>query len=415
MRPGLVVFLAVAAVACDEGTSHGSVTLEAPRVPETPPPAIEVPVEPEPAPAVEVPRWPLAIDTHCDTTQRILDRGDDVTTRLPNGHLDVPRMREGGLSAAFLSVWVDPRRYPREEAWARTEALMGAIEALVAAHPDEIVLARTAREVREAHAAGRIAFLIGVEGAHALGDAEPEVLFTRLESLARRGVRYVTLTWTNDNVFAHASTGGHPSRGLTDVGRELVGRMNVLGVMIDVSHTSDATAIEAASLSRVPVLASHSGARTIGDHRRNVSDEVIRAIAERGGAICANYYADFVDPEYGDARDEVERAHRAELDAIEGRSWETNAERNALIHRVAPELVRPPLSRLVDHIAHLVEIGGEGAACLGSDYDGTSELAGMDDVTDLPELFAAIEARGLPVAPILGENVLRVLAASAGE
>jgi membrane dipeptidase len=321
-------------------------------------------------------------------------------------------MREGGLSAVFLSVWVDPRRFPGEEAWARAQALTDAIHTLADRHPDACVVATTAAEVRAAHAAGRIALLIGVEGGHALGEAEPDVLFARLAQLHARGARYMTLTWTHDNVFGHASTGAHPGRGLTDVGRELIARMNALGMIVDVSHTSDRTAREAVELSTRPVLATHSASRAVADHPRNIPDALARLIADRGGAICVNYYAHFIDPAYGEARRALEREHRAEFDAFTGRSWTTSRDRNALARRLAPELHPVRLSALMRHFTHLVEVAGADHVCLGSDYDGTSELAGMEDVTDLVDLFAAIEREGIPLAPIAGENVLRVLEAN---
>lgn len=391
----------------------------APRAAEAEPAEVE-PAAPEPEPTPSAPTVAadpapasiLAIDTHVDTPQRMLDMHDDLSRRLPDGHIDVPRMREGGLSAAFFSIWVDPRRYPGEEGWARAQALTASIRDFAAAHPREVALCTTADEVRAAHASGRIAMLMGIEGAHALGDAEDDVLLERLRALHALGARYMTITWTLDNRFGHASTGAHPTRGLTELGRRTITEMNRLGMIVDVSHVSDRTALDAIELSTRPVLASHSAARALADHPRNVPDELVRRIAERGGAVCVNYYAHFLDPAYGERRRALEHAHEAELAALHGRSWQTARERNAIARRLDPELRPPPLSVLGAHFAHVVEIGGPGAACLGSDFDGISELPeGMEDVTDLPLLFRELERRGLPVAAIAGENVLRVLAA----
>lgn len=356
----------------------------------------------------------IAIDTHCDTTQRLLDEHADLTQRLGDGHVDLPRMREGGLTALFMSIWVDPRRFAGEAAWERSRALVRAVRDFVAAHPDEVVLATTAAQVREAAAHGRIAFLMGLEGAHGLGEAEVPVLLERLAELARDGVRYVTLTWTHDNVFGHASTGAHPGRGLTDEGRLLVARMNELGVMVDVSHVSDRTALDAIEASRAPVLASHSGARSVGDHPRNLPDSILRRIAEDHGAVCINYYAQFVDPAYGTARRALEREHRAEFEALPpGRSWTTSAARNALARRLGPELHAPTLRTLGEHFEHVARVVGPEGVCLGSDYDGVGELPrGMDDVSDLPALFRELERRHLDVRLTAGENVLRVMAAT---
>ncbi len=353
----------------------------------------------------------IAIDTHSDTTQRLLDENADLSTRLPDGHVDLPRMREGGLTAVFMSIWVDPRRFRGEAAWDRARALVASVRAFVAAHPDEVVLATTAAEVRAAARDHRVAFLMGLEGAHGLGENEPSVLLERLAELAQQGVRYVTITWTNDNVFGHASTGAHPGRGLTDAGRSLVARMNELGVMVDVSHVSDRTALDAIEVSRAPVLASHSGARAVGDHPRNLPDTILRRIGQTHGAVCINYYAQFVDPTYGEARRALEREHRAEFDALpRGRSWSTSAARNALARRLAPQLHPPTLRTLGEHFAHVAEVAGPEVPCLGSDFDGIGELPrGMDDVSDLPALLRELERRHLDVRAIAGENVLRVM------
>lgn len=366
--------------------------------------------DPDPAPARL-----FTIDTHADTTQRMLDMHDDLAQRLPDGHVDLPRMREGGLSAIFLSIWVDPRRFANEDAYARALALIDTVRAFVASHPDETALATTADEARAAHASGRIAILMGLEGAHALGDEgqDDDALLARLAHLHSLGVRYVTITWTGDNRFGHSSTGAHPSRGLTALGRRAVAEMNRLGVIVDVSHVSDRTAHDVLDVTTRPVLASHSDARALADHPRNVPDDLIRRIAEGGGAVCLNFYAHFVDPDYGARRRALERDHAADFAHLRGRrSWQTATERDEIARRLDPTLRPPPLARLADHVAHVVAIGGEGAACLGSDFDGISELpAPMRDVSDLPLLLAELARRDLPVAAIAGENVLRVLAA----
>jgi membrane dipeptidase len=356
--------------------------------------------------------FPLAIDTHIDTPQRMLDAHADIHDALTGGHVDFPRMREGGLSGAFFSIWVDPQRYPGEQAWDRAQALVAVVRDEVTAHPDEAALCTTAAEVRAAHASGRIAVLMGIEGAHALGEADTPTLLARLDQLHGLGCRYMTITWTNDNVFGHASTGHHPSLGLTDDGRTLIAHMNAIGMIPDVSHVSDRTFFDVLEVSTRPPFASHSATRALSPHRRNVTDAMIRAMAEHHGAICVNYYAAFVDDAYGTARRTLEHDHRDEFRALAGRSWDRSADRNALVRQLAPELHPPDIHALGAHFAHVVEIGGLETACLGSDFDGAGELAGLDDAGDLPALYAELEHRGLALAPILGENVLRVLEAS---
>jgi membrane dipeptidase len=356
--------------------------------------------------------WPLALDTHIDTPLRMLDAQADIANALEGGHVDFPRMRRGGLSGAFFSIWVDPRKYSGELAWERALALVEVVRREVEQHPDEAALCITADDVRAAHAAGKIAVLMGIEGAHALGEGSRELLFSRLDRLFSLGCRYLTITWTNDNVFGHASTGAHPNLGLTEDGRALVAHLNELGMIADVSHVSDQTFFDVLEHSSLPPMASHSATRALSPHRRNVSDPMIRAMAERHGAICVNYYSAFVDDAYGRARRAVEHDHRDAFGAIEGRSWVSSEARNALVRSLAPELQPPGLEALGAHFQHVVEVGGIQTACLGSDFDGAGELAGLGDAADLPRLYAELERRGLELGPILGENVLRVLEAN---
>ena len=382
-------------------------------LPPTPPspttaPAPSPPATPDPAPPL------LTLDTHMDTTQRMLDAHDDLAQRLADGHVDFPRMREGGLSGGFFSVWVNPRKFRGEAAWQRALALTHAVRALAAQHPDEAALCTTTDDVRRAAASGRIALLIGVEGAHALGTDDPELALARLRELYALGARYLTLTWTNDNALAHASTGAHPELGLTDLGRRAVREMNSLGMIADVSHVSDQTVSDVLDISTRPVLASHSAARALSDNRRNLPDALLTRIAAGGGAVCVNFYPQFLDAAYGAQQRAVVRAHRAEFDALEATGNSSTARggpsRLALALRLDPTLHRPTVALLVNHVAHVVRVAGPGAACLGSDFDGIGELpAGLDDAADLGVLRDALSARGLDVRTIAAENVLRVL------
>ncbi len=389
--------------------------------PAPPPPApaeAELPPPEEaPLPAAE-PDVEIAIDTHVDTTQRMLDAPYDLAERSDVGHLDLPRMRQGGLHAAFFSIWVDPADHEGDAAWARAQALMGAVEALAARHPDEAEICRTAAEVRRARTAGRIALLMGIEGAHALGaPGDDEVLFERLREAFARGVRYMTITWSNDNRFAHSSGGRAPARGLTDLGRRLIREMNALGMIVDVSHVSDRTFWDVVELAERPLLASHSSCRALADHPRNMTDDMIRAVAERGGAVCINYYTRFIDTAYAARRAALEEAHRErfrEVRAEHGR-WDRAGPLNALARDLGgAALGVPTIETLGGHFAHAASVGGAEAVCLGSDFDGVGELPiGLEDVSRLGALRAELGRRELPVRPILGDNVLRVLEAQA--
>ena len=371
---------------------------------------------PEGAAAPEPPM--IALDTHSDTTQRMAD-GDDLARRLEGGHVDLPRMREGGLDGVFLSIWVDPRIYRGERAFRRAQALIDAVHALADSHPDIAVLCRTAAEVRAAAASGRAAILMGVEGAHALGTSDVDRALQRLRTFHRRGVRYMTITWSTDNPFGHSSTGTHRGEGLTDAGRELVREMNTLGIIPDVSHVSDATLRDVLAVSTRPVFASHSAARALADHPRNITDDGIRAIAETGGAVCINFYAQVIDARYRRRRRGVQRQYAEAFAALAEEHGDVairGRAAQALARQLDPELEPPGVARLAEHFAHVVSVGGEGAACVGSDFDGVGELpVGMEDVSDLPALRDELVRRELPVRAILGENVLRILDAQVAE
>jgi len=402
-----IVVVVVAVVGC------GSERPPAPAEPAPPPEpraeeaeAVEDPVDPPPV---------VAVDTHVDTTQRMLD-GDDIAERLADGHLDIPRMREGGLHGAFFSIWVNPRQYQGEAAWERALALTRAVHQVAERHPEQAAVCTTAAQVSAAALADRVCLLIGVEGGHALGSDDPEVVLERLREMHELGARYMTITWSTDNPLGHSSTGEHPELGLTDLGRRVVREMNELGMIVDVSHVSDQTFEDIMDVTEKPVFASHSSARALAEHPRNMTDAMIRRVAEGGGAVCVNYYSQYIDIPY---RDHVRRLREEHADRFEalaeehGEDWmaRVQAERE-LAASLDPELTPPGIEQLGAHFAHIVEVAGPEAACLGSDFDGIPELpTGLEDVSKLPALRAELERRELPVRPIFGGNVLRILEA----
>ena len=362
----------------------------------------------------------LAIDTHVDTTQRMLDDGDDIAERLHGGHLDIPRMREGGLHAAFFSIWVDPREHQGEAAWERAKALIGAVRRVAEQHPELAVIATTAADVRRAAQDGKIALLMGTEGGHALGTADPDVAIARLREMHGLGVRYMTITWSTDNPLGHSSTGEHPDRGLTELGRRVIAEMNRLGVIVDVSHVSDRTFEDIMDVTTRPVIASHSSVRALADHPRNMTDAMIRRVGAQGGAVCVNYYSQYIDIAYRDRRRAIEERHADRFEALANeheRDWIARSlAQRRLAFELDPTLEAPTVETLGEHFAHIVEIAGPTAACLGSDFDGVPELpAGLEDVSKLPALRAELERRGLPLRPLFGENVLRVLEAQSAQ
>ncbi len=352
----------------------------------------------------------IIVDGHIDTPQRMLDMKADISARLPDGHVDVPRMKEGGLTAAFFSIWVDSR-YGPGAAFPRALALVGAVKALVDTNP-EVELATTAAHVRGAAARGHIAALMGVEGGHAIENS-----LAKLDSLYRLGARYLTLTWTNGNDWAGSSTDPERHGGLTSFGRRVVQRMNELGMLIDVSHVSDATFWDVIATTTRPVIASHSSCRALARHPRNLSDAQLKAIAQNGGVVGINFYPVFLDEHFWHQYDELRRRLGPELDSIRsrhrGRPGESAFEIDKFVGARAQSLDVPTLDRLLDHIDHAVQVMGVDHVALGSDFDGISVLPRpLKDVTSLPELVRALGARGYSdgdVRKILGENFLRVL------
>lgn len=355
---------------------------------------------------------PIIVDGHIDTPQRMLDMKADISARLSDGHVDVPRMHEGGLNAAFFSIWVDAR-YGQGTAFRRALDLIAAVRALADTNPD-VELATTADQVRAAAARGHVAALMGVEGGHAI-----ESSLAKLDSLYRLGVRYMTLTWNNGNDWAGSS--GDPRRrgGLTAFGRRVVRRMNELGMLVDVSHVSDSTFWDVVATTTRPVIASHSSCRALAHHPRNLSDDQLRAVAQNGGVVGINFYPVFLDDHFRQQYEELRRRLAPQIDSIRaryrGRPGESAFEVDKFVGAHAAGLDVPTIDRLVDHIEHAVQVMGPDHVGLGSDFDGISVLpAPMKDAASLPDLVRALAARGFSdadVRKILGENFLRVLTA----
>jgi len=355
---------------------------------------------------------PIVVDGHIDTPQRMLDMKTDITARLSDGHVDVPRMKEGGLTAAFFSIWVDAR-YGPGTAFGRALALIGAVRALADTSP-EVELATSADDVRAAAGRGHVAALMGVEGGHAIENS-----LEKLDSLYRLGVRYMTLTWNNGNDWAGSSADPKRHGGLTPFGRQVVRRMNELGMLVDVSHVSDETFWDVIATSTRPVIASHSSCRALAHHPRNLSDDELRAVAKNGGVVGINFYPVFLDEHFRHQYEELRRRLKPETDAIRaryrGRPGESAFEVDKFVGEQAESLDVPAIDRLVDHIEHAVQVMGIDHVGLGSDFDGISVLPRpLKDATSLPELVRALEARGYrdeALRKILGENFLRVLTA----
>ena len=380
-------------------------------------------MNPEPPDSASLHRSALVVDTHADTPQRMLDEKWDFTgplaSELVTGHLNLQTARTGNLSAEFLVAWVDPDAYPPDQYVPRTLQLLDAVRQQILRHPSELALCTSAEEILTAHASGRFAVLLAVEGGHSIANS-----LAIIRTYYRLGVRYMTLTWANSNDWAESSgdlrqPGSATRGGLTDFGREVIAEMNRLGMLIDVSHASDGTLEDVLATTRAPILASHSSARALCNSPRNLTDAQLRAIAENGGAVMVNFYAAFIDENFrsawNDLKPEREDAHRRL-----GQQWGDRPVpfhvSNRIEREFAARIPRPPFESLMAHFDHLIRVAGIDHVGIGTDFDGISALPqGIDSAADLPKITAAFLARGYSgedVRKVLGGNLLRVLHAA---
>jgi membrane dipeptidase len=381
----------------------------------------------------------LVVDTHIDTTSLVLDRAFDMGVRARTGHVDLERAAEGGLDAVFYSIYVDSRFFGDEQAlfanppatvnedWPRprdpgaangsARRALAMIDGLLRTQqrwPARMAVCTSVAELRAAVAGGRHAALMGIEGGHAI---EGDLALLRL--FARLGVRYMTLTHTNHNEFADSCAPAEPRwGGLNRLGAKVVAEMNRLGVMVDVSHVSDATFFDVLRVTRAPAICSHSSLRAICPHKRNVTDAMLQALAANGGVVMINYNCGFLDPDYAQnssARDATRRIQeKAARDTFAAGSPELDRALANLATRFPPA-PRPPLQQLMAHILRAIEIAGPDHVGLGSDFDGVPCVPeGIDDASHLPRITYELLRAGqdeTTVAKVLGGNLLRVFAA----
>ena len=357
----------------------------------------------------------IVVDTHDDTTQRLLDDKFDLATRHADGSIDIPRMREGGLSAIFFSIWI-PSKVTGPAAVQKALDQIDAVRERVRMHPKDLVLATTADEVRKARKEGKIAALIGVEGGHMI--ASDLGVLRRYASL---GVRYMTLTHSGNDEWADSSTDKSVHNGLTDFGKDVVREMNRLGVIVDISHVSDKTFYDALGVSRAPLFASHSSCRAICDAPRNMTDQMMKDLAAKGGVVQINYHVGFLSQEFRNAEKADPKINEAISQEVTKRCGSDGNEGCMLIEgdKVTREYVakgvlpRVEYGKIIEHINHAVKVAGVDHVGLGSDFDGANMPYGMEDATMLPKITDALLKEGYSegdVRKILGENTLRVMA-----
>ena len=357
----------------------------------------------------------VVLDTHDDTTQRLLfSKTFDLGKRNPDGHVDIPRMREGGMNAIFFSIWVDGRTLGPPAVQKALDQI-DAVHESVKKYSKELVFCRTAAEVREAHKNGKIAALIGVEGGHMIGN---DVRMVRV--FGDLGVRYMTLSHFYNDEWADSSTDKPVHNGLTDYGKEIVREMNRQGIMVDISHVSDKTFYDALEVSKAPLIASHSLCRALCNHPRDMSDEMITALAAKGGVIQINYERSFIDQGYKDAFDKyaggvVAPKYEEEIrkkcgDDLDCSSRETQKVMTALI--AEGKLPHVSWEKIIDHIDHVAKLAGPDHVGLGSDFDGADMPDGLEDCSKLPKITEALLRKGYSendIRKILGGNTLRVM------
>lgn len=356
-------------------------------------------------------REAIVIDGHNDLPWRLREKfgGDlarfDLGTRHDDGHTDIPRLREGGVKAQFFAAYVPPDYAGDGKAVKATLEQIDLIHRMVASYPD-LEMAYVAADIRRIAAAGRIAALIAVEGGHTI-----ESSLAVLRMYRALGARYMTLTHSDNTDWADSATEAPVHGGLTDFGEEVVREMNRLGMLVDISHVSAETMADVLRISRAPIIASHSGARAVNAHARNVPDEILRSVPGNGGVIMVNFYSGFVVPEAAEiVRDMFDVSRELRRRQATEAEYEEAWERWKAEHPVPPGTV----AYVVDHIDHIVKVAGIDHVGLGSDYDGVSLVPrGLEDVSTFPAITAELLGRGYSeqdVRKVLGENLLRVMA-----
>jgi membrane dipeptidase len=362
----------------------------------------------------------ILVDTHNDVlTSSVLDDSLDISHRLSKGHSDLDRWKEGGLDVQFFSIWTDKTPRNKEGFFKDANQEIDSLEMITIRNHDRMVLATTYKEVKKGIRQKKLVALIGVEGGHMI-----ENDMNKFDSLYKRGMRYMTLTWNNSTPWAtsamdetlHADSLTH--KGLTDFGKQIVRRMNELGILVDLSHTGEQTFYDAIATSAKPVLLSHSSVWNICPVFRNVKDDQIRAVAKNGGVICINFYSGFLDSNFAKKMAELEGTEGKRIKDSIGKNIDA-AKLNQVWRKYFSEQLlpfKPTISKLVDHIDYIVKLVGDDYVGIGSDFDGVSSLpVGMDDVTKYPLITEELKRRGYSdksVKKILGGNVMRVMKAN---
>ena len=363
--------------------------------------------------ALQIHRRAIVIDTHNDVTTPMANDDFDLSGAPPVPYrTNIERMKQGGLTAEFFSLYVKPWYVEHGGSARRTLDMIDSVYRAVERHPRDLMIATSVTDIRRAKRQGKVAALMGIEGGHAIEDS-----LATLREFYRLGVRYMTLTWNNTNNWADAGRGQKKHNGLSPFGVEVVREMNRLGMLVDVSHVSDETMSDALDVSKAPIIASHSSARALSDVPRNIPDDLLRRIAKNGGVVQVNFYSVFVDAKtVAPQSAERDKRLKAKQDAINEKyknDPERLAEESDKLEAANP-LPPLPISKLVDHIDHIVKVAGIDHVGIGADFDGANDMPeGAKDVSMLPNITYELLRRGYSerdIRKILGENFLRVFA-----
>lgn len=360
----------------------------------------------------------ILIDTHNDVLLQTMEKGVILDQDLTGiTHSDLDRLKQGGVDVQFFSVWcdgaqADPFKYALIE--------MDSLNAIAKRNPDKIKVVANSKEMMEAINQHKIAAFFGVEGGHMI-----ENDLAKLDSLFARGTRYMTLTWNNSTSWATSAAdetaleGGalnsEGKKGLSEFGKEIVSRMNTLGMMVDISHVGEQTFWDVMETTTKPVIASHSSVYAICPVPRNLKDDQIKAIAKNGGVVQINFYSGFISPEYEEQRNVFLLNHKSEKDSLIASGINIYVAEELLFAKYTNEVqsFRPTLEQLMQHIVHVIDLVGVDYVGLGSDFDGIpSAPIGLDDVTSYPIITNALVEKGYSIKDInkiLGGNLLRVL------
>ena len=360
----------------------------------------------------------ILADTHNDILSIVAEKGYDIGTNLiGKTHSDLRRFKTGGVDIQVFSIFCD-ERYGNGTAFNHAIRELDSLRSIASRNADEMEIVHNPNQLNSAIRKGKLACLSGVEGGHMI-----EEKIEYLDTFYNRGVRYMTLTWNNSTPWATSaadeSRGRTPfgSKGLTAFGKEVVARMNQLGIMVDLSHVGEQTFYDAISVTSKPVIASHSSVYKLCPHPRNLNDDQIRAIAKTGGVIFINFYSEFIDSTFARNKEAFLRKHQPETDSLKGAGWESSHIEELFFRKYSAEteLFRPPLEKMIDHFDYVIKLVGVNHVGIGSDFDGIeSAPKELNGVEDFPKVTQALLNRGYSkkdLRKILGGNFLRVFSA----